>query len=122
VSQNRVIHKVTLSLGLLSPPIPSFSGIRKVREIQSKFNVTKFFFLYIIKVTHWSFRVTPSLGILTSLIIQKAHLISKQHKSMSGGSRCIGTSVGWFSTFTKNLGFWFTKRNKLAWFQLQLCF
>ncbi len=28
-----VICKVTLSLGLLSPPIPSFSGIRKVKEI-----------------------------------------------------------------------------------------
>jgi hypothetical protein len=27
----RVIHKVTLSLGLLSTPIPSFNGIRKVR-------------------------------------------------------------------------------------------
>jgi hypothetical protein len=30
---NRVICKVTLSLGLLSPPIPSFTGIRKVRKI-----------------------------------------------------------------------------------------
>jgi hypothetical protein len=28
----RVIHKVTLSLGLLSPPIPSISGIRKVNS------------------------------------------------------------------------------------------
>jgi hypothetical protein len=29
----RVIYKVTLSLGLLSPPIPSFSGIHKIRKI-----------------------------------------------------------------------------------------
>ncbi len=28
----RVIHKVTLSLGMLSPPIPTFSDIRKVRK------------------------------------------------------------------------------------------
>jgi hypothetical protein len=28
----KVIHKVTLSLDLLSPPIPSFSGLHKVRN------------------------------------------------------------------------------------------
>ncbi len=30
-NDNIVIRKVTLSLGLFSPSIPSFSGIRKVR-------------------------------------------------------------------------------------------
>jgi hypothetical protein len=30
--ENRVIGKVTLSLGLLSSPLPSFSGIHKVRK------------------------------------------------------------------------------------------
>jgi len=29
----RVIHKVTLSSPLMLPPIPSFSGIRKVKTI-----------------------------------------------------------------------------------------
>jgi len=32
VGDNGLMCKVTLSLGLLSPPIPSFSGIRKVRK------------------------------------------------------------------------------------------
>ncbi len=32
-SHTRVIHKVTLSLGLLSLPIPSFSGICKITKI-----------------------------------------------------------------------------------------
>jgi hypothetical protein len=32
VRVNRVIHKVTLSLGLLSPPILSFNGIGKVMK------------------------------------------------------------------------------------------
>ncbi len=30
---NRLIRKVTVSLGLLSPPIASFSGIHKVKDI-----------------------------------------------------------------------------------------
>jgi hypothetical protein len=33
VNYGRDIHKVTLSLGLLSPPNPSFSGIRKVMKL-----------------------------------------------------------------------------------------
>jgi hypothetical protein len=33
LENNRLICKVTLSLGLLSPPIPSFSGIRQVMKI-----------------------------------------------------------------------------------------
>jgi hypothetical protein len=38
----RVICKVTLSLGLLLPPIPSFSGIRKVRKfIKSQDEILK---------------------------------------------------------------------------------
>jgi hypothetical protein len=38
----RVIREVTLSLGLLSPPIPSFSCIRKVRKfIKSQDEILK---------------------------------------------------------------------------------
>jgi len=35
----RVICKVTLCLGLLSPPIPSFSGIHKIRKILSNLSM-----------------------------------------------------------------------------------
>ncbi len=37
--ENSLICKVTLSLGLLSPPIPSFNGIRKVIFIKSPYEM-----------------------------------------------------------------------------------
>jgi len=67
VGDNRLICEVTLSLGPLSPPIPSFSGIHKVRKflLNLRYQYLAGRFQKSIQDQHWKIQDNSSLGSIT---------------------------------------------------------
>jgi hypothetical protein len=96
---NRVIHKVmrafTLSLGLLSAPIPSFSGIHKVKK-----------FLLNLSMKWWNsaFHARGLRLIISSCTVRSSEIVCKQQRT--GGAQEKG-KTGWNLVYDQN--WWFSE-------------